>query len=203
MPRAIAYVALSLGFSLVRVAIMLGLRLAIYRPDDQVYDAGYLPGTMVYAYRKDAITFLVIVVWAILWRRGEQRLSVVVPPQDVAADRSEPRFLVPGKDGESLVRASEIYWVQVQGKLSGDPARPGARRRSVTAPFDGPASKRLPRRIRHVGLVAKDVNCNSRIHHIREFLYFRMEIRCYKTISRLSEPAPRPGSFGQAQLLME
>lgn len=107
------YLLLSVAFSVIHVATMIGLRLLVYRLHERAYDFGPLAPGLLYEYRKDLATFLVAIGLAFLWRKGSRR---VIEPASLTPSRTEePAFLAPGKDGDTLVRASDIFWVEAQG----------------------------------------------------------------------------------------
>lgn len=108
----------SVAFSAAHVATMVGLRLAIYRAAGWHYDFGPWRDGFVYEYRKDAMTYALIVGLAAVWRMLIARESAVVVASTVVAPlaaAAPPSFLVRTTQGDLLVRAQDIDWVEAQG----------------------------------------------------------------------------------------
>jgi hypothetical protein len=120
----------SVAFSAAHVATMVGLRLAIYRVAGWHYDFGPWRDGFVYEYRKDAMTYALIIGLAAVWRLliARQALvggaaandvvvaSAVVPaPAAPVPPPSAPTFLVRTTQGDLLVRAQDIDWIEAQG----------------------------------------------------------------------------------------
>jgi len=106
--RLACYAAASLAFSALHVGMMVGLRKAVFWMTGGFYDFGRTAPEFLYEYRKDLVSFLVVVGVALFWRSRPR-------PPILAAAAAEPAFLVPGRDGEVLVRAGEIDWIEAQG----------------------------------------------------------------------------------------
>jgi len=108
--RLAAYGAASLVCSALHVGIMVGLRKAVFWLTGGFYDFGRTSPEFLYEYRKDLVSFLLVVGVALFWRR-RPKPQILASPSPTA----EPAFLVPGRDGEMLVRAGEIDWIEAQG----------------------------------------------------------------------------------------
>jgi len=104
-------------FSAGHVAIMIGLRSLIYRLHHDHYSFGPVLSTWLYEYRKDIALFVFAIGLFYAWRRASRRSGSAPPgtPGAATSDSKEPAFLAPGRDGEMLIRASEIHWVEAQG----------------------------------------------------------------------------------------
>jgi len=124
----------SVAFSSAHVATMVGLRLTIYRVLGWHYDFGPWRDGFVYEYRKDAMTYALIIGLAAVWRLLLARQAPVVDAgaNDAVALRaapavsasasaapvspaSPPTFLVRTTQGDLLVRAQDIDWIEAQG----------------------------------------------------------------------------------------
>lgn len=110
--RLLVYVLTSLVCSALHIAIMAGLRYPIHALAGENYRFGFTADNLLYEYRKDLLTFVLSAGIAALWRKGLSGRDGAIQP---AAPGAEPAFLVPGKEGEVLVRAGEIDWIEAQG----------------------------------------------------------------------------------------
>jgi hypothetical protein len=115
--RVACYGVASLGFSVGHVLTMVGLRHLAYRLAGWHYHFGPWVEGLLYEYRKDLLTFVVILAVAAAVRglaaRGRAPAGTGAAPA-IAADA--PTFLVrTATQGELLVRADEIDWVEAQG----------------------------------------------------------------------------------------
>ncbi len=113
LARLGTYLVTSIVCSAVHVGLMAGLRYPVHALAGDAYSFDFGPGNLFYEYRKDLLTLFLAVGMAALWRRGMR-----TPPKDIAqpaASNAEPAFLVPGKEGDVLVRAGEIDWIEAQG----------------------------------------------------------------------------------------
>lgn len=119
--RLAGYAAASVAFSLAHVVTMVALRQLTYRFAGWHYDFGPWAEGLLYEYRKDVLTFAAIVVVAAAWRRLTARVPVVVvaAPVELAstpATPPAPTFIVrTTTQGDVLVRADEVDWVEAQG----------------------------------------------------------------------------------------
>jgi hypothetical protein len=120
--RLAVYAAASAVFCVAHVAIMVALRHLAYRLAGWNYDFGPWADSLWYEYRKDVLTYIVMLVGITAWRRLAVRTSAapVVPTQlpampAGAEPAAPPTFLVRTPQGDLLVRADEIDWVEAQG----------------------------------------------------------------------------------------
>jgi len=119
--RLAAYAVASLVFCAAHVAMMLPLRHLAYRLAGWTYDFGPWGDGVLYEYRKDVLTFIVMLVGIAIWRRLAARPTgpVVEPAQAAMPASAEPAgaptFLVRTPQGDLLIRADEIDWVEAQG----------------------------------------------------------------------------------------
>ena len=128
--RAGAYVLASLAFCAAHVVMMVALRHLAYLFAGWQYDFGPWLAGLIYEYRKDALTFALMVGLAAAWRIAFKREYGLVRS---AADRpladqpasaepavtnlapTPPTFMVRTTQGDLLIRADEIDWVEAQG----------------------------------------------------------------------------------------
>lgn len=112
----------SVGFSLLHVAAMVGIRKLVYASVGQHYDFGYWPRELAYEYMKDVQSYtgilstVLVYRWFLLRAQGEARLLDLPdegPPVE-SVERPE-RFLVRKLGKEFLVAASDIEWLQASG----------------------------------------------------------------------------------------
>ena len=118
--RAAAYVGASVAFSLGHVATMVALRHLAYRVAGWHYDFGPWLDGLLYEYRKDVLTFVSILAVAAVWRLWVGRAKPVPatepPSAPAASPPAAPTFIVrTATQGDLLVRADEVDWVEAQG----------------------------------------------------------------------------------------
>lgn len=120
--RVAAYFAASVAFSFAHVSTMVALRHLAYRVAGWRYDFGPWLDGLLYEYRKDALTFVAILAVAAVWRRWAERAKPVVaevaaaPAMPAASPPAAPTFIVrTATQGDLLVRADEVDWVEAQG----------------------------------------------------------------------------------------
>jgi hypothetical protein len=111
LARIAIFLLTSPVFSLLHIMVMAGLRFPLYALAGGQYHYDFGLGNLVYEYRKDLLTLFLAVGLAALWRKGSRRKEAPVS-LGLAA---EPAFLVPSREGEVLVRAGEIDWIEAQG----------------------------------------------------------------------------------------
>jgi DNA-binding LytR/AlgR family response regulator len=114
--RLVAYAAASVVFCVAHVAMMVLLRHVAYRLAGWQYDFGPWGAGLMYEYRKDVLTFIVMLVGFTAWRRLVSRTpaaQAAMPP--TAEPAAAPTFLVRTPQGDLLIRADEIDWVEAQG----------------------------------------------------------------------------------------
>ena len=121
----------SVVYSALHVATMVALRHAVYAIAGWAYRFGPWFDSFVYEYRKDALTFALILAIAALWRAYQARMHAPAAPEPPAATpppataaatpttavsaSAAPTFLVRTPGGDVLVRTPEIDWVEAQG----------------------------------------------------------------------------------------
>lgn len=113
-PRLAAYAAASVVFCIAHVAMMVALRHLAYRFTGSQYDFGPWAGGLWYEYRKDLLTFIVMLIGVTVWRRLASRAAPHAMPATAEPDPA-PTFLVRTPQGDLLIRADEIDWVEAQG----------------------------------------------------------------------------------------
>jgi hypothetical protein len=123
--RLAAYAAASIVFCIGHVALMVALRHLAYWLAGWRYDFGPWGDGLLYEYRKDVLTFIVMLVGLTVWRRLVSRAPPAASileesepaPQPVLQPEPEPAptFLVRTPQGDLLIRADEIDWVEAQG----------------------------------------------------------------------------------------
>ncbi|MEP7101241.1 MAG: LytTR family DNA-binding domain-containing protein [Burkholderiales bacterium] len=117
--RTAAYAGASMVFSLGHVLTMVALRQVAYRIAGWRYDFGPWVDGLVYEYRKDALTFVAILAVAAVWRLWVERAKLVQPETPAlpsASPPAAPTFIVrTATQGDLLVRADEVDWVEAQG----------------------------------------------------------------------------------------
>jgi hypothetical protein len=118
----------SVAYSGLHVATMVALRHAVYAIAGWEYRFGPWFDSFVYEYRKDALTFALILAIAAGWRAYQARMQAPPAPEPPAAEAPAaassaaaapssvaPTFLVRTAGGDVLVRTPEIDWVEAQG----------------------------------------------------------------------------------------
>jgi len=120
--RLAAYAAASVVFSVAHVATMVAMRQLVYRFAGWHYNFGPWRDGLLYEYRKDVLTFVAILAIAAVWRLLSARIAapVAVDPLPAAvangATPAAPTFIVrTATQGDLLVRADEVDWVEAQG----------------------------------------------------------------------------------------
>ena len=112
-----AYAVASVVFCLVHVITMVALRHLAYRFAGWHYDFGPWGDGLWYEYRKDVLTFIVMLVGVAAWRRLASRALPEPAPEPTPEPTPDPAptFLVRTPQGDLLIRADEIDWVEAQG----------------------------------------------------------------------------------------
>ena len=109
----------SIAFCAAHVSTMVAMRLAIYRAAGWHYDFGPWRDGFVYEYRKDAMTYALIIGLAAVWRMLIARQVpqiVAAPATETATSPAEPpTFVVRTAQGDLLVRTQDIDWIEAQG----------------------------------------------------------------------------------------
>lgn len=118
--RAAMYLLGSVAFSVAHVVLMVGMREIVYRLADWHYDFGPWPAGLVYEYRKDAFSFLLMVAGAAALRGLQARAAAAL--RDAPATSAAP--LEPARGAPPAVPFG------VPGALPGEAAPTG----SIAAP---------------------------------------------------------------------
>ena len=113
----------SVAYSALHVATMVALRHAVYAIAGWEYRFGPWFDSFVYEYRKDALTFALILAIAAGWRAYQARMQLpraaeppaAMPTATAVSASAAPTFLVRTAGGDMLVRTPEIDWVEAQG----------------------------------------------------------------------------------------
>lgn len=114
--RLVAYLGASVVFSIGHVTTMIALRHLAYALAGWRYDFGPWVDGLLYEYRKDALTFVLIVVIANGWRLLLAARAKPGSPEPPATAPEAPTFIVrTATQGDLLVRADEVDWVEAQG----------------------------------------------------------------------------------------
>jgi hypothetical protein len=115
--RLAAYAVASVAFSVAHVATMVAMRQLVYSLAGWHYDFGPWRDGLLYEYRKDVLTFAVMLAAAAAWRH----LVVARAPVDAIGPAAgallpvAPTFMVRTSQADLLVRADEVDWVEAQG----------------------------------------------------------------------------------------
>lgn len=125
------HAAATVPFSIIHVAVMVGLRKLIYVAAGLHYDFGSPLGNWLYEYRKDVVTYAIIlaVVFAFdLYRRTRNTLAASSAPENDKA-AAAPERLVARKFGrEFIVNLTDVDHIQANGNYvtlyAGDSAYP-------------------------------------------------------------------------------
>jgi hypothetical protein len=112
--RAAGYVLGSVAFCVAHVALMVVFRTVVSRAIGWHYNFGPWLDGLVYEYRKDALTYALILGCIAVWRTALAP-PTALPIVEPAARPPEPTFVVRTKHGDVLVRTAEIEWVEAQG----------------------------------------------------------------------------------------
>ncbi|MCG8504361.1 MAG: LytTR family transcriptional regulator [Sphingomonadales bacterium] len=118
---AVLHLGLSAAFSLAHVAIMVGLRKLVYRLYDRLYDFGNVPVELIYEYRKDLVTYVLILVVAYSYRAivARGRGTASLEAGSGTAPAAIERVLVKTRQGRRLVRFDDVDWLEAAGNYVG------------------------------------------------------------------------------------
>ena len=118
---SIVHVLLTLPFSLIHVSGMVGLRELVYWMAGSDYNFGDLGYELLYEYRKDAMTYLIILLVGTSYQFIVRRLQGEASYMDESETSSTPlpdRLLVKKLGKEFLVAVSDIRWVEASGNYA-------------------------------------------------------------------------------------
>ena len=115
----LAHAAFSVVYSAIHIAGMVAIRELVYQQAGRSYDFGDLSVEAWYEYRKDARTYLSIVVTLYAYRYISSRIISEASPirdaQTGADDQRTERFLVRKLGREFLLKADDVEWIEAAG----------------------------------------------------------------------------------------
>ncbi len=115
----VAHAAFSLVYSAVHVIGMVAIRELVYQQAGRSYDFGDLSFEVWYEYRKDALTYLSIVVTLYVYRFVSSRIiseaSPITDGETEIDDQCTERFLVRKLGKEFLLKADDVEWIEAAG----------------------------------------------------------------------------------------
>ena len=115
----VAHAAFSLVYSAVHVIGMVFIRELIYQQAGRKYDLGNWAFEAWYEYRKDALTYLSVVVTLYLYRFVSSRIiseaSPIADGDTQSTNQLTDRFLVRKFGREFLLKANDVEWVEAAG----------------------------------------------------------------------------------------
>lgn len=123
--RLLAHAALTLPFSAIHIAGMVGIRQLWYGFMGSHYEFGNLFVELVYEYRKDAQSYLTIALiifgYRLIVRRLQGEASYLV--KDEMSESAEPesppeRLLIKKLGREFLIQTADIEWVEASGNYA-------------------------------------------------------------------------------------
>lgn len=111
---ALVHVAATVPFSLLHVALMVGMRKLVYALAGSRYVFGNVPVELLYEYRKDFITYFVILGLIYGWRlyRARRRGAVY---DEAVGDAVPTTFSIRDRDRVTRVAAADIDWIEAAG----------------------------------------------------------------------------------------
>lgn len=113
LPAAV-HAAATVAFSLAHVAMMVGMRKVIYVLNGQHYDFGNVPVELLYEYRKDFVSYFLVLGAIYAWRLFQaRRAGAAYEDNDERADL--PRFLVRNRGRTYHIASEDIDWVEAAG----------------------------------------------------------------------------------------
>jgi DNA-binding LytR/AlgR family response regulator len=116
----LAHIAATVPVSLAHVLGMVALRHMAYAALGQAYTYGFTLEHLLYEYRKDAFTYLILsgayVAFNYIFARIDERNRPAEQPKPSAAPLT--RLSVRKKDKEVLVAAEEIGWIEAAGNYA-------------------------------------------------------------------------------------
>ena len=123
--RLALHTLLTLPFSALHVAGMVGLRQLCYHIMESHYQFGDLPTEFFYEYRKDAQTYLtfalIIFGYRLLLRRLQGEASYLQNNDDNTSDEPESppeRLLIKKLGREFLIQTRDIEWIEASGNYA-------------------------------------------------------------------------------------
>lgn len=110
IPGAVHLLA-TVPFSITHVAMMVGIRKAVYASLGENYDFGNLPVELLYEYRKDVLTYFLILGALYSWRRYRAQHSGAAYGEEPA----ELQFQVRNRGRSWRINAADIDWIESAG----------------------------------------------------------------------------------------
>jgi hypothetical protein len=109
----------SVAFTVLHIALMTGLRKPLFRLADSSYELDAFSWELLYEYRKDAWTYvfilLVIHIYRFIISRLRGEASLVDEGEDSVQGKVPDRLLVKKLGKEFIVRVDEIEWLESSG----------------------------------------------------------------------------------------
>ena len=113
------YFGASLLFSVFHIAGMVLIRKLIYLTQSMDYQFGSIGYGFFYEYRKDLITFTVVLgiiySYRFIWSRLQGEANIVENGEDDSKTKSFDRILIKKLGKEFIVKISEIEWLEASG----------------------------------------------------------------------------------------
>lgn len=119
--QLVAHALLTLPFSIIHVAAMVALRQFWYWLMEQSYNFGHLGYEFLYEYRKDAMTYFILVAVISCYRFIVRRLQGEASYMDESENSSKSipdRLLIKKLGKEFLISVSEISWIEACGNYA-------------------------------------------------------------------------------------
>ncbi len=119
--QIVAHCLLTLPFSIIHVGAMVALRKLWYSLMEQSYNFGHLGYEFLYEYRKDAMTYFILVAVISCYRFIVRRLQGEASYMDESENSSKSipdRLLVKKLGKEFLISISEISWIEACGNYA-------------------------------------------------------------------------------------
>lgn len=119
------HLVLTVPFSLVHVGGMVGLRKLCYWLMDAEYNFGNIAVELLYEYRKDAQTYLTLLLlvfgFRLLYRRMQGEASYLtneVGQLEAEPERSPEMLLIKKLGREFLIKTADVEWVEASGNYA-------------------------------------------------------------------------------------
>lgn len=119
--QLLAHCLLTLPFSILHVGAMVALRKLWYWLVGQSYNFGHLGYEFLYEYRKDAMTYFILVAVISCYRFIVRRLQGEASYMDEGENSTKPlpdRLLVKKLGKEFLISISDINWIEASGNYA-------------------------------------------------------------------------------------
>ncbi len=111
------HAAATIPFSLLHVAGMVALREAVYWSAGGNYDFGDLSVELPYEFRKDFVTYWLIIGVIYLWQHI-RFLHAARPDPDAASSAPLERLMATKRGKEFVIRAADIDWIEASGNYA-------------------------------------------------------------------------------------